>query len=81
MPKTTKKEPELDFENSLLRLEEIIGIIEDTDTKLESTMTLYKEGLALSKSCAEMLGKFETEITALKQGPDGVLTLTPFIQQ
>jgi len=61
----------LNLEQSLIKLEEVVTAMESGESSLESSITLYKEGLRLSKHCNEMLGRFEAEITMLRQEADG----------
>ena len=56
----------LTFEEALERLEQILALIESTDTNLEQSVALYKEGLELSIFCSNKLNKIEEEITFLK---------------
>ena len=62
------------FEQSLARLEEIVDIIDNRETDLESAVALYKEGLVLSKTCGDALNRYETEIMTLKKEFDGSFT-------
>jgi len=57
----------LNFEQSLNRLEKVVEAMEDKETPLEKSIELYKEGVALSKHCNEILGRIEGEITLLQQ--------------
>jgi len=66
------------FEKSLSRLEEIIGIVESGETGLEDAMELYKEGIALSKACGELLDRYENEISVLVKQSDDTFSLKPF---
>jgi exodeoxyribonuclease VII small subunit len=66
------------FETSLARLEAIVSEVENADIGLEASMDLYKEGLAISKTCHDLLGRFEQEILVLKTEADGLFNLTPY---
>jgi exodeoxyribonuclease VII small subunit len=55
------------FEESLNRLSVIVETVEDSETNLDTAMTLYKEGLELSKNCGEILGHYEEEILTLQK--------------
>jgi len=57
----------LSFEQSLNRLEKVVEAMEDKETPLEKSIDLFKEGMALSKHCNEILGRLEGEITLLQQ--------------
>lgn len=66
------------FEQALSRLEEVVDTIENGETSLESALSLYKEGLLLSKTCGEMLNRYEAEITLLQKDAEGVFSQKPF---
>lgn len=68
------------FEQALTRLEEIVEAVENGDATLEDAMALYKEGLALSKICGDMLNHYEAEITMLTKEADGVFTQKSFTE-
>ncbi len=65
---------ETSFEASLNRLTEITEIVESGGVSLEETLSLYKEGLKISKACEAVLSKFEKEITVLQKETDGLFT-------
>ena len=64
----------LTFEQALNRLEVVVEAMENEETPLEISMGLYKEGMALSKLCHEMLGRYEAEVTVLQKEADGTFT-------
>jgi len=66
------------LETALARLTEIIESVEDSETTLDAAIVLYKEGIALSKSCGEILTQFEAEVLVLQKQADETFTLTPF---
>lgn len=55
----------LTFQQSLDRLEQIVAQLSSPQVELEKAMDLFKEGLALSKSCQSQLEAFETQMNAL----------------
>lgn len=57
----------LSFEDSLSRLSEIIEEIEDSDTKLDLAIKLYKEGIELTEKCEQILCAHEEEITVVQK--------------
>jgi len=73
---TNKSEP-LSFEQALTRLEVVVEAMENDETALEASIALYKEGVALSKHCNEILSHFETEVTLLQKESDSSFTETP----
>ena len=63
------------LEQSLRRLEEIVGQLEKGDVPLEESIALYEEGLALSRECAERLAQAETKVKTLAKNLDGTFRL------
>ena len=63
--KGSKKETT--FEEDLERLEEIIGALESGDRSLEDAISLYEEGMALSKRCGVRLDQTESRIEKLME--------------
>lgn len=61
-----KKKVKNNFEQDLLRLEEISRILEEDNVELEEAITLFEEGVKLSKSCLITLKEAELKITELK---------------
>ena len=60
-----KKKP--DYEQSMLRLEEIVELLESGELPLEESMKLFEEGTKLSAECYETLKKAEQKITQLSE--------------
>ncbi|MDR2066324.1 MAG: exodeoxyribonuclease VII small subunit [Endomicrobium sp.] len=58
----TKKQPRLDFEKSLNRLEEIISEIENTSLDLDKALELFKEGNILVKMCSLKLDEAKKKV-------------------
>lgn len=58
------------FEDLLIRLQEISEKLESEDVGLEDSITLYEEGVKLSKLCHQKLEEAELKITNLKKGLD-----------
>ncbi|MBQ6450545.1 MAG: exodeoxyribonuclease VII small subunit [Solobacterium sp.] len=63
-------EKERTFEQSMERLEEIVGILEDNEQSLDETIALFEEGLNLVKYCDDKLKQFELKITEIKSKND-----------
>ena len=57
------KEPS--FEEALSRLEEIVQALEDGDAELDRTLSLFEEGVKLSKLCHKRLESAEKKIEIL----------------
>ena len=62
----SKKKAISSFEQDLSRLEEISRILEEDNVELETAITLFEEGVNLSKSCLKKLKEAELKITELK---------------
>lgn len=60
------------FEKDLKRLEEISALLESESLGLEDALTLYEEGITLSRSCISALKKAELKITELKKNLDAL---------
>lgn len=76
--KSAKKNASLpeSFEARLARLQEIVSSLEADALPLEQGLTIYKEGMELSRSCREQLEKARNEVRLLTaQG------LEPFTQE
>ena len=67
-----KKKETDNFEKKILRLEEISDMLEAEDTQLEDAITLFEEGIELSKDCLTTLKNAELKITELKKKIDSV---------
>jgi len=68
----------LDFEGSMARLEEIVGLLERGDAPLEQAMTLFEEGAKLLRECTKQLDDAEQKVTLLTAGEDGQPIEQPF---
>lgn len=61
-----KKKQKHNFEKDLSRLEKISELLENNDIGLEDSISLYEEGINLSKSCLTTLKNAELKVTKLK---------------
>ena len=68
----------LDFEGSMARLEEIVGLLERGNAPLEQAMTLFEEGAKLLRECTSQLDQAELKVTLLTAGEDGQPVEEPF---
>jgi exodeoxyribonuclease VII small subunit len=50
------------FEEAMVRLEEIVRILEDGKTSLNDSMKLYEEGVALVREANELLSKAKQKL-------------------
>lgn len=68
----------LNFEDSMVRLEEIVSLLEKGDAPLEQAMTLFEEGARLLRECTKQLDEAEQKVTLLTAGKDGEIVEEPF---
>ena len=59
------------FEESIARLEEIVGALEKGDAKLADSLKLFEEGTKLVTACGKMLDEAEQKVVKLSKGADG----------
>lgn len=69
------------FEEALNRLEEIVNEMENSETGLEQSVKLYKEGVELSVQCSEKLNAIEQEVSVLQKNAEGVFVKKPFVSE
>jgi len=67
-----------DFENSLARLEEIVGKLENANLSLDEAMKLFEEGVQLSRDCQTYLGQAEGKVEILLKKAGGELVPEAF---
>ena len=72
----TKKK--LDFEQSMARLEEIVGLLERGDAPLEQAMTLFEEGAGILRQCSALLDQAEQKVSLLTADENGQPVEQPF---
>ncbi len=63
----SKKKLSDNFEEKLVRLEEITNALENSDIGLEDSIQLFEEGVKLSKECLSILQKAELKVNVLKK--------------
>ncbi len=54
-----------DFEKDLSRLEEIVTLLESGKCTLSESMTLFEEGIGISKKCNKSLEEAKQKLTIL----------------
>ncbi len=52
----------MNYEESVIRLEEIVSLLESGELTLEESLKLYEEGTLLTKSCSDILKNAEQKI-------------------
>lgn len=68
----------VDFETAMVRLEEIVGLLERGDAPLDKAMTLFEEGAKLLRECTAQLDAAEQKVTLLTAGENGEPVESPF---
>ena len=71
----TKK---MTFEESIVRLEEIVALLERGDAPLADSLALFEEGTKLIATCSKQLDQAEQTVVKLMKGADGVPVELPF---
>lgn len=71
---------EINFEESIEKLEEIAGQLEKGDLSLEESLKKFEEGMKLSKKCNDIIENAEKKITILLQ-KDGEMQEENFIPE
>ena len=69
---------EVNFEQSLARLDLIVRYLEKGDVTLDESLALFEEGTALIRVCGKLLDEAEQKVMRLKKGPDGEPVELPF---
>jgi exodeoxyribonuclease VII small subunit len=67
-----------DFERSLSRLEEVVRKLESPQLSLDDAMTLFEEGVELSRECQKQLEEAEGRVEILLKKADGKMVTQPF---
>lgn len=62
---------ELDFETAIERLEVTVRKLEGDAVSLEESLTLFEEGVRLSRLCAQKLEEAELRVQRLGEGQSG----------
>jgi len=62
---------EMGFEESIARLEEIVGALEKGNVQLADSLKLFEEGTGLVSACGKMLDEAEQKVVKLSKGADG----------
>ena len=69
------------FEESLRKLETIVGQLEQGDLTLESSLKLFEEGVTLSSACKQELDAAEGKVQMLVKQRDGSVKAEPFLSE
>lgn len=66
------------FEDAMKRLEEIVQSLEQGDTPLEESISIFEEGMGLSQFCSERLKVAEGKVQKLVELANGSTVLEDF---
>ena len=67
------------FESNLKKLEEVVKALEGNDVSLEDMLSLFEQGIRLTKECTTALDEAEQKISILmKNRETGELEEAPF---
>ena len=72
---------EMNFEESIKKLEEIVKELEQGEDDLDTSVKKFEEGMKISKECSDMLEKAERKITMLIKNSNDELVEENFIQE
>lgn len=59
------------FEESMIRLEQIVRAMERGDVALEESLKLFQEGTELVRNCGKLLEEAELQVKKIAAEPDG----------
>ena len=63
-------EQELRFEDSMQKLSDIVGKLENAEGSLDEMIRLYEEGITLVKNCERQLDAYEASISRLGEAAE-----------
>ena len=69
------------FEENMMRLEQIVRIMERGEVPLDESLQLFREGTALVQSCGKILDKAELEVNKVIATADGSPAEETFIYE
>lgn len=64
-------QPNLTFEQSMARLEQIVRAMERGDVALEESLKLFQEGTELVRSCQKLLDEAQLQVKMIMTASDG----------
>jgi exodeoxyribonuclease VII small subunit len=69
------------FEDGLKKLEDIVKTLDEGKIPLDGALTLFKEGLALTKDLSKRLDETEKKVEILIKKDNGSIEQEPFIEE
>ncbi|MBT3250376.1 MAG: exodeoxyribonuclease VII small subunit [Candidatus Marinimicrobia bacterium] len=67
----SKKSPELSFEDSIQRLNDIVENLEKGNSSLEETILIFEEGMKLTEQCRKKINEVEEKVSTLIKTSEG----------
>ena len=64
-------EKNMTFEQSMVRLEQIVRAMERGDVALEESLKLFQEGTELVRNCNQLLDNAQLQVKKIMTAPDG----------
>ena len=77
-PNTIHTPEALSFEAAMTRLEVIVKAMEGDSLSLDESLSLYEEGVALTRRLNAELTEAEQRVMILQRTPDGEIKPSPF---
>ena len=71
-------QPNLTFEASMARLEQIVRAMERGDVALDESLKLFQEGTELVRTCGKLLDDAQMQVEKVVKGADGNPTFEEF---
>ena len=72
------KKSDTSFEKNFKKLEEIVEKLEDEEISIDQALSLYEEGIKLSKLCIKKLEDARQKVEILSKDTDGNFKLKDF---
>lgn len=69
----------INFEKSMTELEEIVKKLEDGDTTLDESLSLFERGVKLSAQCSKLLDAAEQKVNVLLKDAEGDMKEEAFL--
>ena len=66
------------FEKALADLENIVQRLDENDLSLDEALSLFEEGIKLSRFCSQKLDSVENKVEILLRNDEGNLKKEPF---
>lgn len=73
MPAKKTNKDEMKLEDAMLRLDEVVKLLEAEGADLDGSLRLYEEGVGLVRVCNERLADAERKVKLLKLSSEGEL--------